>query len=72
MPAIIGPVTICNMGGGTVHYGDTLYISPKSASKTAAGAGSLNTGPFIVTYSGLNANPVFNCPGVDQPIVGNN
>jgi spore germination protein PF len=54
MPAIIGPVQIINVGGGIVQFGDTVYISPKSSSKTFAGSGGFNTGGFIVTNSGLN------------------
>ena len=34
MPAIIGPVQIFNVSGGSVQFGDTLFISPKSASKS--------------------------------------
>jgi len=31
MPSITGPVQILNIGGGTVQFGDTGVISPKSS-----------------------------------------
>ncbi len=56
MPAIVGGVKILSVGsGGVVHFGDSLYISPKSTSKTYAGSGSFNTGDFPVTNNGFNA-----------------
>ncbi|MDQ0214785.1 spore germination protein PF [Oikeobacillus pervagus] len=72
MPAIIGPVQIYSISDGIVQFGDSAFISPKNSGKTSAGSGGFNTGPFIVTYTGFNANPTFTCSGVDQPIVGNN
>ncbi len=72
MPAIIGPVQIVNVGGGIVQFGDTVYISPKSASKTAAGSGAFNTGGLIVTNNGLNGTNVLDTNLIDQPIAGNN
>lgn len=72
MPAIIGPVQIVNVGGGIVQFGDSVYISPKSASKTYAGSGGLNTGAIIITASGLSGTNVLDTKLVDQPIAGNN
>lgn len=72
MPAIIGPVQIINVGGGIVQFGDTVYISPKSSSKTFAGSGGFNTGGFIVTNSGLSGTNVLDTNLIDQPTVGNN
>lgn len=72
MPAIIGPVQIVNVGGGIVQFGDTVYISPKSASKTNAGSGGFNTGGIIFTASGLSGTNVLDADLVDQPIGGNN
>ncbi|HAQ08390.1 MAG TPA: hypothetical protein DCR24_13055 [Bacillus bacterium] len=72
MPAIIGPVHIVNVGGGIVQFGDSLYISPKSNSKTVAGQGGFNTGGFIITNNGLSANNVLDTDLIDQPTVGNN
>ncbi len=72
MPSITGPVSILNVGGGTVQFGDTAIISPKSGSKTTAGSGGFNTGPFQITYNVFSANTTFDCNVVDQPITGNN
>ncbi|WP_040204487.1 spore germination protein [Neobacillus jeddahensis] len=72
MPAIIGPVQIVNVGGGIVQFGDAVYISPKSSSKTNAGSGGFNTGGLIVTNNGLNGTNVLDTNAVDQPIIGNN
>lgn len=71
MPAIIGPVQIIN-AGGVVQFGDTVYISPKSGTKTNAGSGAFNTGGFIVTNNVLSGTNVLDTKLIDQPIVGNN
>ncbi|PPA72373.1 spore germination protein [Jeotgalibacillus proteolyticus] len=72
MPSLTGPIQILNIGGGTVQFGDTAVISPKSASRNCGGAGSFSTGPFHVYNSGFSLNQSYNVSGVDQPIVGNN
>ncbi|MBT2653815.1 spore germination protein [Bacillus sp. ISL-18] len=72
MPAILGPVQIVNVGGGIVQFGDTVYISPKSSSKTFAGSGGFNTGGIIVTNNGLSGTNVLDTNLIDQPIAGNN
>lgn len=72
MPCLTGPIQILNIGGGTVHFGDTAVISPKSASKNSAGSGSFSTGPFHINNNGLSLNQTYSTNGVDQPIVGNN
>jgi spore germination protein PF len=72
MPAIIGPVQIVNVSGGVVQFGDTVYISPKSASKTNAGSGGFNTGGIIFTASGISGTNVLDANLLDQPIGGNN
>lgn len=71
MPAIVGPVNILNVTGGVVQFGDTLFISPKSASKTMSGSGASNTGGFIITNTAFNANNLIDANAVDQPITGN-
>lgn len=71
MPAIIGPVQIVNVTGGTVQFGDSLFISPKSASKSSTGAGSSNTGIGFFTATGFSANNVLDTNLLDQPITGN-
>ncbi|MBV7508564.1 spore germination protein [Bacillus sp. sid0103] len=72
MPAIIGPVQIVHVSGGVVQFGDTVYISPKAASKTNAGSGAFNTGGFIIANNGLSGTNVLDTNVIDQPIVGNN
>lgn len=72
MPAIIGPVQIVSVSGGVVQFGDTVYISPKSGSKTFAGSGGFNTGGVIVAANGLSGTNVLDSQLVDQPIAGNN
>lgn len=71
MPAITGPIQIFHIGSGTLQFGDTAVISPKSASKTVNGSGASNTGAFIFTASGVNGSNVLDVNGVDQPILGN-
>ena len=72
MPAIVGPIQIINVGGGTVHFGDSLFISPKSNLKSANGQGASNTGGFILTNNGFNFNNVMDTNLLDQINAGNN
>ncbi|MBY0121076.1 spore germination protein [Bacillus sp. S/N-304-OC-R1] len=72
MPAIIGPVQILNVGGGVVHFGDSLYLSPKSTAKSFAGQGSLSTGGLVIANNGLSATNTVDTNLIDQPIAGNN
>ncbi|QCJ41709.1 spore germination protein [Bacillus sp. S3] len=72
MPAIIGPVQIVNVSGGIVQFGDTVYISPKSSTKTFAGSGGFNTGGLIVANNGISGTNVLDTNLIDQPIAGNN
>ncbi|WP_312475567.1 spore germination protein [Neobacillus sp.] len=72
MPAIIGPVQIINVSGGIVQFGDTLYISPKSSTKTFSGSGGFNTGGIIIANNGISGTNVLDTNVIDQPIVGNN
>ncbi|OIK10614.1 hypothetical protein BIV60_20555 [Bacillus sp. MUM 116] len=74
MPAIIGgPVIINNItGNGDVQFGDSLFNSPKVASKTPAGAGGFNTGVFIITNTGVSSTNFIDPNVIDQPITGNN
>ncbi|RHW43161.1 spore germination protein [Neobacillus notoginsengisoli] len=71
MPALIGPVSIHNVSGGTVHFGDSLNVSPKSTAKTFLGAGGANTGVFIATGSGISGTNVLDTKLLDQPMTGN-
>lgn len=72
MPAILGPVQIVSVGGGVVQFGDTVYISPKTSTKTYAGSGGFNTGGIILAANGLSGTNVIDANLVDQPIAGNN
>jgi spore germination protein PF len=70
MPSIVGSVNI-NSNEGTVNFGDTLNISPKSNSKQVSGQGSGNIGNLVNTLNGGNINNTVD-PGVlDQAISGN-
>lgn len=74
MPAIIGgPITINNItGNGDVQFGDSIFNSPKVASKTPAGAGGFNTGAFIMTNTGASATIFIDPNVIDQPTFANN
>jgi len=72
MPAIVGPIQVGTVTGGSIQFGDALVYSPKSANKSATGSGGQNTGVFVITNNGLSATNVFNTNAVDQPIAGNN
>ncbi|KRG16665.1 spore germination protein [Lederbergia galactosidilytica] len=72
MPALIGPVQIFNVEGGTVHFGDTAVISPKAASKTTTGSGSNSSGAFIAVLNGISTNGTLDTNLIDQPTFGNN
>jgi len=63
------PVKIDTVSGGIVQFGGAVFVSPKSAAKTAFGAGSDNTGVHIVTISGISATNAPDCDVIDQPIV---
>ncbi|WJQ79622.1 spore germination protein [Brevibacillus brevis] len=70
MPSVIGAVNI-NNNSGTVNFGDTLNISPKTAAKTFSGSGGGNTGNVVNTLNGVNATNTLDSNLVDQPLFGN-
>lgn len=70
VPSVVGAVNI-NSNSGTVNFGDTLNISPKTASKTFSGSGGGNTGNVVNTINGANATNTLDPSIVDQPLVGN-
>jgi len=70
LPSIIGAVNI-NSNEGTVNFGDTLNISPKSATKNYSGSGGSNTGNIVNTVNGASATNTLDTSAVDQPIAGN-
>jgi len=56
MPAIVGNISINSVGSSSVvQFGDTAFVSPRSATKSFAGSGSFSTGDFQVINNGLNA-----------------
>ncbi|GIP33772.1 spore germination protein [Paenibacillus sp. J2TS4] len=56
MPSIVGNVKILTVGsGGIVQFGDAVFLSPTSTSKTFAGSGSFITGDLPLTNNGINA-----------------
>ncbi len=56
MPSIVGNIKINSIGSSAVfNVGDSLYISPKTTSKTFAGSGSFSTGDFQFSTQGINA-----------------
>lgn len=69
MPAIVGFVNIVSNGsGGVVQFGDAAAVSPSSASKTFAGAGSFLTGSLANSNTGLNATNTLDPNLIDQPV----
>jgi spore germination protein PF len=73
MPALTGPVTIINIAGSAiVEFGDTVFISPKFATKTNTGSGSSNTGAEIIVISGISSSGAVQTSLNDQPIVRDN
>ncbi|WP_078548238.1 spore germination protein [Litchfieldia alkalitelluris] len=71
MPSIVGPCKINSIDGGVVNFGDSFYLSPKSAGKAAAGSGAFNTGDFIATNSAVNATNTADPDGNDQQVTAN-
>ncbi|WP_257347030.1 spore germination protein [Pseudalkalibacillus decolorationis] len=56
MPSIIlAPIKITSVSTeGTVNFGDTLYIAPKSTAKSSSGSGGGNTGDFMLVNNVWN------------------
>jgi spore germination protein PF len=66
------PVKIDTVSGGIVQFGNSLFVSPKSASKSSLGSGSSNTGVHITTITGQSTTTSVNADLLDQPIVQDN
>ncbi|ASS76388.1 hypothetical protein CIG75_16455 [Tumebacillus algifaecis] len=65
MPSVVGgPIKIISVSGGTLIFGDSGFIAPKSASKSYSGSGGGLTGDFPVTINGIN-----NTSTVDPDVV---
>ena len=66
------PVKIDTVSDGVVQFGNSLFTSPKSASKSTQGSGSSNTGVHITTITGQNTTTSVNADLLDQPIIQDN
>ncbi|WP_096200499.1 spore germination protein [Bacillus sp. FJAT-45350] len=66
MPSIVGGPFKINENSGVINFGSSINISPKSTAKAFSGSGAGNTGDFIVTNNGVNANNTFDPDVVDQ------
>ncbi|MBT2726159.1 spore germination protein [Bacillus sp. ISL-75] len=66
------PVKIDTVSGGIVQFGNSLFISPKSASKNTHGSGSTNSGLHVTTINGQSTTTSVNADLLDQPIVQDN
>ncbi|MBT2699098.1 spore germination protein [Bacillus sp. ISL-40] len=66
------PVKIDTVSGGIVQFGNSLFISPKSASKSTHGSGSTNSGLHVTTITGQSTTTSVNADLLDQPIVQDN
>jgi len=60
MPSIVGNVKIITVGPSSiVNFGDAYQMSPKSTSKTFAGAGSFVTGDLANTKQAVSNTNTF-------------
>lgn len=71
MPAILQSLNLVNVGGGIVHFGDSVFKTPKAVEKTYGGSGGFNTGGFVISNSAVSSANVIDPNLVDQPMVGN-
>jgi spore germination protein PA len=72
MPAFVGAVSVNSVGSASVfHIGDVYAISPNSAAKTFAGAGSFNTGNGLRVYNQQSSTNVADQDNADQNITAN-
>ncbi|MWC29249.1 spore germination protein [Paenibacillus sp. MMS18-CY102] len=56
MPSVVGFVNITSVGSSAIiQFGDAVQLSPSSASKTYAGAGSFLTGGLANSNNALSA-----------------
>lgn len=72
MPALVGVVNVNSIGASSVfNIGDVYTISPMSAVKTYAGAGSFISGNNLKIYNYQNQTNTIDFEAVDQPIATN-
>lgn len=74
MPVTIsGPVQIHNVvTNGNVKFGDSIFLTPKDASRVFAGSGSINLGIGAITNTVLNSTNYIHPNVIDQPNARNN
>ncbi|RUS46962.1 spore germination protein [Cohnella sp. AR92] len=70
MPSLVGSVNV-NSNSGVINFGDTLNISPKSATKEVTGQGGGNIGNVVFTLNGANINNTLDPDIADQAMAGN-
>ncbi|WCK55207.1 spore germination protein [Aneurinibacillus sp. Ricciae_BoGa-3] len=71
MPSIVGAVNIVSVDhSAIVNFGDAFVLSPKSTSKTFAGAGSFNTSETIKLDNRFTATNVNDPHFADANIAG--
>lgn len=66
-----GYIDIKQITGGVVNFEGALVVSPKSASKSAYGAGSNNTAAFIFNLTDASSTNTNAVDSFDQPVSGN-
>lgn len=72
MPALVGAVNVISIGTSSVfNIGDVYTISPMSAVKTYAGAGSFISGNNLKIYNYQNQTNTIDADALDQPLAGN-
>ncbi|WP_010275112.1 spore germination protein [Paenibacillus senegalensis] len=70
MPCIVGNVKILSVGSsGIVQFGDAVFLSPESTTKTFAGAGSFITGDLPVVNNGISATNTYDPDLLDSNTV---
>ncbi|MGC4376961.1 spore germination protein [Fictibacillus sp. Mic-4] len=71
MPSlIVAPIKITSVGDGTVNFGDTLLINPKSTAKTYTGSGAACTGDFLQTISFVSNTNTIDTDAADANTTG--
>ncbi len=72
MPALVGAIKVNTMGTSSVfHVGDVFIVSPTSAIRTFAGAGSFNTGDGLNVRNSYSVTSVNDSDVADQNVVAN-
>jgi len=67
MPSIVGgPIKIVEVSGGSVHFGDTAIVAPKSASKSYSGSGGGNTGDFASSWNIISSTNTLDPDVIDS------